>query len=510
MSIIGIDIGTSGCKICSFNSNGRLLSSASRKYPEKHSNGTREINPDQVRDNVLDALEEAIFQCPEPVQAIAVTCLGESLVCLDQSDHVLYPSMVTGDNRGQEGVDQLCQSLGADYIFNITGLMPSQLYSLPKMIWMKENTHVIQKVHKIFFYEDYIGYLLTGERKVSYSSAARSMALDIHNLRWSEQLLSFADLTLEHMSEPVPSGTIIGYVKKELASKFHLSENVPVVAGGHDQACAAIGSGFIDASTGEDGIGTCECLALMLPSEYDTQTLKALDMPCMIYPLGNSFFTTLEITTCGVLMNWARDTLFKGARQICEAQKKDFFQYMDEQIVGKKTDILILPQFGSSGHPDLNYHMSACISGLTLETKEEDLYLALKESMIYQIKLACEYAAPLNLTFDKLVMTGGAANSLVSAHLRADIYQKPVYILENNEAGTLGCMILAAVAIGKYPDIVSCIREVVKYSKEILPNPDNFAYYEIQYEKFKKLYTKMHCFPSDTTTCMQQDQKIFK
>lgn len=399
MSIIGIDIGTSGCKVCSFNSKGKLLSSSSRKYPEKQINGTREIKPDQVRDNVLDAFEETILKCPEPVQAIAVTCLGESLVCLDSDDHVLYPSMVTGDNRGQEGVDRLCESLGADYIFSITGLMPSQLYSLPKMIWMKDHTTVFQNTHKIFFYEDYIGYLLTGERKISYSSAARSMALDIHNLKWNEQLLSFANLTPKHFSEPVPSGTIIGYVKKELASRFHLTENVPVVAGGHDQACAAIGSGFINASIGEDCIGTCECLALMLPSEYDANTLKMLDMPCMIYPVGNAFFTTLEITTCGVLMNWARDNLFKGSRQICEAQKKDFFQYMDERIAGRKTEVLILPQFGSSGHPDLNYHMSACISGLTLETKEEDLYLALKESMIYQIKLASEYASPLNLTF---------------------------------------------------------------------------------------------------------------
>ena len=180
--------------------------------------------------------------------------------------------------------------------------------------------------------------------------------------------------------------------------------------------------------------------------------------------VDNSYFTTLEVTTCGALMNWARDTLFKGTKQECERRGIDFFRHMDERVTNRHTNILILPQFGSSGHPDLKHNMSASIAGLTLDTTEDDLYIALKESMLYQLKLACEYAAPLKLAFDKLVLTGGAANSLVSAHLRADIFQKPVYMLANNEAGTLGCMILAAVAIGAYPDIVTCIREVVKYS----------------------------------------------
>lgn len=497
MSIIGIDIGTSGCKVCAFDLKGNITGQAGRKYAERRGNGIREIDPDQVRKSMFEALEETVRICGGTVEAIAVTCLGESLACLDENDRVLCYSMVTGDHRGQEGVDQICESLGADHVFEVSGLMPSQLYSLPKLIWLHDHTDVLKKAKKIFFYEDYAGYLLTGERKVSYSTAARSMALDIHNLKWSDELLGMAELTADYFSVPVPSGTVIGYVKKDVADRLGMNENVPVVAGGHDQACAALGSGFMDFSLGEDCIGTCECLALMLPQEYDRQTLKALDMPCMIYPGTDTFFTTLEITTCGALMNWARDTLFKGSRRLCEEQNTDFFQYMDERAAGKRTDTLILPQFGSSGHPDLNYNMSACISGLTLETTEEDLYLALKESMIYQIKLAYEYASPLNLTFDRLVMTGGAASSLISAHLRADIFQKPVYMLKNNEAGTLGCMILAAVAIGAYPDIASCIREVVKYSREILPNPEYFAAYEEQYQKFRLLYDRMHRFPGN-------------
>ncbi len=496
MAIIGIDVGTSGCKVCVYNHRGAILSAAHRKYTERRGNGIREIEPDIVRKRVFEALSEAVFKCKEPIQAISITCLGESLACLDENDCILCSSMVTGDNRGQEGVDKLCRELGADYVFQVTGLMPSQLYSLPKLIWLHDNTDVLRKAKKIFFYEDYIGYLLTGERKVSYSTAARSMALDIHNLKWDEKLLAQAELTPSLFSEPVASGTIIGYVTSEAAGKCHMSGKIPVVAGGHDQACAALGSGFIDSSFAEDCIGTCECLALMLPEKYDQSILQKFQMPCMLYLLPDSCFTTLEITTCGALMNWAKDVLFRGTQQMCIEKGTDFFKYMDERVTDKHTNILMLPQFGSSGHPDLNYHMSGCISGLTLETTEEDLYLALKESMLYQIKLAYESAASLGAGFEKLVMTGGAANSSVSARLRADIFQKPVYTLANNEAGTLGCMILAAVAIGEYPDIVTCIREVVRYAQVTEPASHNFTEHEEKYLQFKALYEKMHSFPS--------------
>ncbi len=495
MAIIGIDIGTSGCKVCAFNLSGDIISSASRKYSENRGHGTREIDPDVVREKVFQAISETASACPEPIQAISVTCLGESLVCLDENDHVLCPSMVTGDSRGKEGVEKICKDPGADYIFQTTGLAPSQLYSLPKLIWMRDHTDVLSKTKKIFFYEDYIGYLLTGARRVSYSSAGRSMAVDIHRLKWDEALLASASLTSEYFSTLVPSGTIIGYVKDDIAQNCRLSGRIPVVAGAHDQVCAALGCGFLDASFAEDCIGTCECLALILPETYPKDTLQKLQMPCMLYPLPDCFFTTLEVTTCGALMNWARDTLFKGTRDLCASKGIDFFKYMDERVAGRHTDVLILPQFGSSGHPDLNYHMSGTICGLSLETTEEDLYLALKEGIVYQLKLAYEYAAPLNLNFEKIVMAGGAANSPVSSRLRADIFQKPVYTLVNKEAGTLGCMILSAVAIGAYPDITSAIHEVVQYSDQVLPNPENFAEHMEKYQRFKTLYKNMHHFP---------------
>lgn len=496
MAFIGVDIGTSGCKVCIFDINGRLLVKAGRKYQEKRGNGTREIDPVTVRTRVLEALSEASENCPEPIQSICVTCLGESLVFLDENDEPLCGSMVTGDNRGGEENEEVMQFPGSEYVFSVTGLAPSSLYSLPKLIWMKKHTDVMKKVRKIFFYEDYLGYLLTGERKVSCSSAARSQAFNIHKKEWDETLLGLADLKGTLFSQPVDSGDVIGYVKEDIAAACHVPAGIPVIAGAHDQVCAALGGGMVASSTAEDGIGTCECLALILPdTPYDQSVLSRLDMPLMIYPLRDSFFTTLEVTTCGALMNWIRDVLLRGVRQDCEKNGVDFFRYMDEQVAGKQTDVLLLPQFGSSGHPDLNLdHMAGAVCGMTLDTTEADLFLAAKEAMVYQIRLAHEVAAAegLRLDYDKIVLTGGAAGSAVTAQIRADIMGRPVYTLANNEAGALGCMILSATALGFYPDISACVNHVVSFDGEFLPNPEAQKLHEEKYQKFKEFYTRMH------------------
>ena len=139
---------------------------------------------------------------------------------------------------------------------DITGLPPSEMYSLPKFIWMNKHTNVFTQAEKILFYEDYVGYVLTGERKVSYSSAARSMAFDIGEKCWSSFLLDKAGIRQEQLSDPVPSGTVIGRVKQDIARELNLSSDTVVVAGGHDQTCAALGGGLTGGGIGEDGHGT--------------------------------------------------------------------------------------------------------------------------------------------------------------------------------------------------------------------------------------------------------------
>lgn len=492
MAIAGIDIGTSGCKVVVFDIHGSMLCQASRQYKEIRDRLFREIDPAAVSEQVLRALSEAARKCPEKITSAAITSLGESVVCIDEKGTILCNAMVTGDKRGIQEADEIREKYPEQEIFERTGLIPSEMYTLPKLLWMRKNIGDFRRTGKIFFFEDYISWLLTGERKVSYTSAARSMAFDIYAKIWDEELLALAELNASYFSEPVSPGAIVGRLKPDMASRLKLPPDMLIVAGGHDQSMAALGGGIIDPSLGEDGHGTCEFMSVMLPDKKSIHRADGNGLPCIPYILNDTYMTGLEITTCGALLNWSRNTLFKDEWNYCQENQLDFWDYMDKKASRVSTGVMILPQFGSSGTPDINYQVTGTIAGLTLHTTVDELYLALKEALAFQMKLAYEHATCAGVKIEKIVLTGGGARSDLTAQIRADVFKMPVYRLKCIEAGALGCMILAACAERLYPDIKTCISEVVKYTGPILPDEQKSEAFEKKYAAYKQLYEKMH------------------
>ena len=494
MSVAGLDIGTSGCKIVAYNLAGEIQESFSYLYREEGFDGYRELDPAVVLLGVKECVKQIFNKLTDPITALAIGTLGESVVCLDQGGNLLGKSMVTGDKRGISEVEKILHRVSKTEIMEITGVPASEMYSLPKLMWINENTDYIRRAKFIFLYEDYIGYYLTGKRKVSYSSASRTMAFDIERKAWSEKLLELAGISAEQMSDPVDTGTIIGRILPEVADELGLSGEVTVVVGGHDQECAALGAGIVSPGIGEDGQGTCEVMNLMLDGPIRTDYMLEHHFACIPGVIPETYMINLEITTCGILMNWSRDCIFEGLRKVCEEQGKNFFVFMDQKAKDLTTDLLVLPQFGSSGHPKINYDAKGLIWGLTIHTKPEEIYLAIKEGMAFQMRMAYECTKPLGIAASRIVITGGGAASELTMQLRADVFGINATALKNNEAGTLGCMIAAATAMGYYSSFKEGVKSAVQVDKTFQPRPEYTTYYEEKYDRFKRLYQRMHDF----------------
>lgn len=494
MAFAGLDVGTSGSKMLVYDLDGNVLFQASRRYQEQGGNGRRELDPAMVLEKVKEVLREVGEQCPWPVEAMAVTSLGESVVCLDENDRPLANAMLTGDSRGIPETEEIMERVGAERIFSITGLPPNELYSLPKWLWLNRNTDAVKRAEAILFFEDFVGYILTGKRMVSYSSAARSMAFDVRSMEWSEELLSLAGVRRSQMSTPVKPCTIIGTILPKMAEELHLNPEMKLVVGGHDQSCAALGSGLIDKKDGECGMGTCEFLFTMLPEPMMTPYMMKYDFTCIPYILSGTYLSSLEVTTCGALKNWARDSIFQGIREACEKRGENFYEYMDRAAAGIETEVLVLPQFGSSGNPNLSMDARGTITGLTIHTKPEEIYRAILEGMAFQMALSYEKLNVLGTGMERMVATGGGAASELTLQIRADVFNMKVYSLVSEESGTMGCMLMAAVAAGAYSDLQEGIQRAIKIRKEYLPDPRRHGAYRKKFERYKKLYELMYDF----------------
>lgn len=494
MLYAGIDVGTSGCKLAAYDPDGNTVFSASRRYRETGTGGLRELDPLVVLQSVKEVLRETGDNCHEPLGALAVSSLGETVVCLDGSDRPLMNGILTGDSRGIPETARLIREKGAQRIFDITGLPPNELYGLAKWMWIHGNTDVLENTDKILFFEDYISYFLTGQRKVSRSSAARSMAFDIFKGEWSDELLSAAGISPAQLSEPVRPFTVIGEILPSVAEELHLPMDLKVVVGGHDQTCAAFGSGLRGPQDGECGMGTCEFMFMMLPEAKTTPYMLENDFTCIPYLTDGSYLTSLEITTCGILKNWARDTLFADIAAKCAGSGRNFFEEMDRLASNVKTDVLLLPQFGSSGNPDLSMDAAGTVTGLTIHTRPEEIYRAILEGMAFQNYLAYEKLSVLGTGMETITATGGGAASALTLQIRADVFNKKVMTLRNDESGTLGCMMMSGIAAGEYASPEEAISRAVHIAKVYEPDREMHAYYMEKYSRYKKLYELMHRF----------------
>ena len=66
---------------------------------------------------------------------------------------------------------------------------------------------------------------------------------------------------------------------------------------------------------------------------------------------------------------------------------ESFYSRIDEAVRDIRTEVMVLPQFGSAGNPDLSMDARGTITGLTIHTKAEEIYRAILEGMAFQMYL---------------------------------------------------------------------------------------------------------------------------
>ena len=263
MSLLGLDIGTTGVKATAFSSEGEVLSHAYQEYhmlsPEK---GWLELDSRIVWEQVKMVVSETAFKTKkDPVKAFSVSSLGESVTPVSRDRKILGNCIIGFDDRGKEYISQIEQKIGEEKLFEINGNILGHIYTAPKLMWLKDNqTDLYDQAHKFLFWEDLVFYLLGCDPVTDYSIANRSLLFDIRSGRWSDELCKAMSLDKGKFASPVPSGTVVGTISDSAASELGFPRGVKAVTGGHDQCCTALGAGITREGIAAYGIGTVICI----------------------------------------------------------------------------------------------------------------------------------------------------------------------------------------------------------------------------------------------------------
>ncbi len=464
----GLDIGTTGCKISIYNEKGEFIHKAYSEYESIRNSEIQEIDAADVWESVKKVLYEAKNTVSE-IDTIGVTSFGESFVLLDKDDNILLPSMLYTDKRGIKEAQQF----DSETVMNIAGTKPHGMYSLPKLMWIKENLpEVYEKTEKVFLFEDFIIYKLTGKRQIDYSLAARTMGFDIENKCWSEELFSVAGIDIEKMSEPVCGGNIVG---KAILNGF---SNTYIINGCHDQLAAVIGAGVFEEGSAIDGTGTVECIVPVFNKIPESKEFFDDGYPVVPHIFDGKYICYALSYTGGAALKWYRDT-FSSDKS---------YKELDSEVGEEPTGILIMPHFAGAANPYMDENSKAIISGLTLGTTKADLYKAFMEGVTYEILLNLDRISEENITVKKLYATGGGASSKVWLQIKADILGREITALDTAEAGAVGTVMLSSVALGSCKDMYEARDIFVKERKTYYPDKEKNKKYRAIYERYKKIY----------------------
>jgi xylulokinase len=311
MSFLGVDVGTQSCKAVLFDEYGSILGESHAAYELITKGEYVEIPPDLL----LSAVRKTIFKLTHDcaggkIETISFSVLGEAVTPLGKEMSFLGNTVPALDTRSARICEDLKRRRGFRYFYGITGQSIHPMFTLGKILWWKENEpDLFTATKKFLCWEEIIHYEFCHRCCIDYSLAARTMLFDIRKKRWSEEMLGIAGLEEPKLGEVVGPGEILGTVDRRLANELGLPKETLVVAGGFDQACAALGASVLGPGVLLDNIGTTHCIGAASPSfDLDGKVLgEGFSTVCHVVP--GMYFSLGGSHSGGINVKWYLEKL---------------------------------------------------------------------------------------------------------------------------------------------------------------------------------------------------------
>ncbi|MBR5152871.1 MAG: hypothetical protein IKW60_05015 [Clostridia bacterium] len=476
MLFMGIDVGSSGCKTSVMDETGRVICFASREYAFTYQDGRCELDANVVWEKVSETLRElGTNHDLKELKTVSVTSFGEMFVLLNEKKQVLAPSISYEDTRGEEELASLNEP---DRLYRITGANPDVMFALPKLMWIKKHKpEVYANARYLCMFADYILFRMGAEHHTDYSLAARTLMLDVTTKTWSKEILSMAEIHDALLGKLVASGTKVGEMDAAIAEQAGLPKGILLLAGGHDQPCAALGAGIVASGDALDGMGSNECIVPAFGDLMIHQTMQQSNLVCVPHIIPDLYVTYAFNRTAGSLLRWYHQII----------GETDYQKVLNE-MPEEPTELLVLPHFAGAATPYMDNTAVGGIVGLKLSTTRGMLTRGIIEGLNYEMLVNLHCLKDAGFSVQRLYVSGGMAKSGRILQIKADVLGIPVMRLSNTETGTVGTAILGSVAMGLYPDCRTAAAALVKAESMFLPNQENHNYYQKQFKKYQKMY----------------------
>jgi xylulokinase len=493
MSLLGIDVGTTGLKVALFSPDGEMLASAYREYDAQNPQpGWASLDARAVWEDVKAAIRSVTAAAPgSQVKALSVSSLGEALVPVSKDRQILGPSILNFDVRGEEFLAELAPLLPAERLYKINGNTLGNHYSLTKLKWIRTyQPELYERTYKFLHWSAFIAYVLGAEPVVDYSLANRTLLFDVHGRDWSDALLSDAGLERSRLPETVPSGKDIGVVSFHVAAELGLPPGVRIISGAHDQCANAVGCGVIDSGSAAYGMGTFHCITPVFAVQPGPQAMIARGLNTEHHAIPDRYVTFIY-NQGGSLVKWFRDTFALAEHRQAEAQGRSIYSTLLAEMPAGPSRVMVLPHFTTTGTPDFIADSCGLIAGLRLETSRGEVLKGILEGAAFYLKEVVDSLPETGIQTGDYRAVGGGSQSDAWVQTCADIFGQPFIRPLITEAGALGAAIIAGVGAGLFEDYTQGVASMVKLERTFEPDPPQQELYQVRYQAYRRLWPLM-------------------
>jgi len=488
MSLLGIDVGTTGCKAAAYSLDGKCLGQAYREYPTLRSQpGWAELDSRQVWQEVMAVISEAAQATSrDPISAIGISSMGEAMTPVSADRRILGNAILSSDLRGAQYVDALKAGLSEEALYHINPNVPGPNYSFPKLRWIRENAPDLwERTDRFLLWSDLVAFMLGCPPVTGFSLANRTMLFSVKDEDWSDQLLKSGGIPREKLPQVEREGTVIGTVADSLAREVGLPQNVSVVVGAHDQCCNALGAGAVNPCDAVCGIGTYECITPVYDEVPDASDMLKVGLNVEHHAVPGLYVSFLY-NQSGSLVRWFRDTFARGAGGAAIS-----YDDLNAEMPEGPSGLMALPYFEMTGPPQFVQDASGVIAGLTLSTSRGRILKAIMEGVTFYFSENLDNLALLGICPQQFVATGGGARSDAWLQIKADVLGVPFLRPAITECACLGAAMLAGLGAGAFSNPEDAVSRYVRIVQTFDPDPKRHQQYGELQQKHQKLFPLM-------------------
>lgn len=480
MYYIGIDLGTSACKMLLVDEKGKVVNSVTEEYPIYFPHiGWSEQNPDDWWNACISGIKKLTANFDKAIiKGIGIAGQMHGLVVLDKDDKIIRPAILWNDSRTAKQVDYLNETVGKDKLSGYTANIAFAGFTAPKLLWMRENEpELFEKISKIMLPKDYMVYRLTGVHSTDYSDASGMLLLDVEHKCWSKEMCEICHITENQLPRLYESFEKVSTVRNDIAGMLGLSANVSVCAGAGDNAAAAIGTGTVGNGRCNISVGTSGTIFI---SSNSFGVDKNNSLHSFAHSDGGYHLMGCMLSAASCNKWWMEDIL----------KTKDF---SDEQkmIVPEnlgKNHIYFLPYLMGERSPINDTDARGTFIGMTMDSTRADMSQAVLEGVAFAMRDSFEIAKNLGIDIKRSNICGGGSKSSLWKKIFSNILGIPLDTVKTEQGPSFGGAMLAMVACGEYDSVESAVDSLVEITDTVYPEEELISLYNEKYNRFKKIY----------------------